>query len=172
MIRMNSFYGFTVLFIFSGLFLMLGCSGDNQSGKSDSVAEVNTAGDPDKEQIKAMLYDAIERLHYDDKGGLYDNEFEYLKELYTFDEYLKHQYIRAATADTVESFTVLDINLYDRDSARVRDRVVFVGLKGDTFVIHNEYIVYYHQGRWIKPTISSIYKQKDFEEKKKKSGDR
>jgi len=140
--------------------VLYNCSGqdDNRAGKTEPVTAVDdvTQGDPDKQEIKEMLVEAIERLRYGDKGGLYDNEFDFVKEKYTFDEYLKHLYIKTATGDSVASFDVLDIKLFDRDSARVRDRVLFVGVKGDTNVMNNEYSVYYQNGRWIKPTIGFI----------------
>ncbi|MBN1211972.1 MAG: hypothetical protein JXA92_05290 [candidate division Zixibacteria bacterium] len=154
MVRINSFFRLFLILLITGV--LFGCSGqsDNKADKPETAAVDDlTQGDPDKQAIKDMLEEAIERLRYGDKGGLYDNEFDFVKEKYTFDEYLQHLYIKTATGDSVTSFDILDIKLLDGDSARIRDRVVFVGVQGDTSVMHNEYSVYYENGRWIKPTI-------------------
>ena len=150
------FSGFRIFFVLLVAGILFGCSGqdDSRAAKTETAAVDDvTQGDPDKEEIKEMLVETIERLRYGDKGGLYDNEFDFVKEKFTFDEYLKHKYIKTATGDSVASFEVLSIKLLEGDSARVRDRVLFVGVKGDTNVLHNEYSVYYENGRWIKPTI-------------------
>lgn len=154
MVRINSFFRLFLILLITGV--LFGCSGqsDNKTDKPETATVDDlTQGDPDKQAIKDMLEEAIERLRYGDKGGLYDNEFDFVKEKYTFDEYLQHLYIKTATGDSVTSFDILDIKLLDGDSARVRDRVVFVGVQGDTSVMHNEYSVYYENDRWIKPTI-------------------
>ena len=157
MVRLNTILRFCFIILLAGV--MYSCSGksDNKTaGAQTATVDDVTQGNPDKQAIKDMLEETIERLRYHDKGGLYDNEFDFVKKKYTFDEYLKHLYIKSATGDSVASFTVLNIKLFDKDSALVRDRVVFVGVKGDTNVLNNEYAVYYQDGRWIKPTIGFI----------------
>ena len=103
-----------------------------------------------------MLNETITRLRYGDKSGLYDNEFEYAQDETTFDKYLGMTQIRIAQADTITSVEVRHVDFYDRDSAFVDVTVHFEGPTGQKSYYRDKIVVYYHRGRWIKPTVSVI----------------
>jgi len=148
------------------LVVFSGCGGDSGG---DSAA-VKSTQETDREEIEAMLDEMMWRFKYRDKAALYENELEFLREEYTFDAYRKHNTIRFAQADSVSSFKILDISFFDRDSAKVHDEVVLKGAGKDSVVYDNEYMVYYNQGRWRKPTIGFYGGQLKYEKEKAESG--
>ena len=160
MMRVNSFIRQLFLVFLIGFLLSCTAKEDSSTRGKDSETTASTGGvafeDPDKQAISEMLIETIERFRYNDKGGFYDNELPFLREKLTFDEYLHNDFISEAKADSVVSFEILEINLFKPDSARIKDRVTFVGTLGDTHFLNNEYTVYYQGGRWIKPTISFL----------------
>ena len=160
---------FKLFLILSTLVIVYNFTGCGGNSSDDSVA-LGDSEQADREEIIAMLDEMMTRFKYRDKAVLYENELEFLREQYTFERYLKHSTIRGAQADSVHSFKVVDITFFDRDSARVRDEIVLKGAGSDTSVIKNEYTVYYHQGRWTKPTIGFISGQIKYEEQKADSG--
>ncbi|MFZ5979608.1 MAG: hypothetical protein ACOYVF_03155 [Candidatus Zixiibacteriota bacterium] len=160
MLYLKLLFTATALWFFLALFS--GCGGDS-GGNSADVESIQKA---DREAIEAMLDEMMWRFKYRDKAALYENELEFLRAEYTFDEYRKHNTIRWAQADSVYSFKILDISFFDRDSAKVHDEVVLKGAGKDSVVYSNEYMVYYNQGRWVKPTLGSYAGQIEYEKEK------
>ena len=132
----------------------------------DSSALVGESGEAaDKKLIERMLKETIARLKYGDKSALYENEFEYFTDEKTYDDYLEKAEIRWAQADTVTLIEVKHIDLFDRDSALVDVTVHFEGPTGKKSYLDDRLYVYYHKGRWIKPTVTVIDLQLNYEEK-------
>ena len=165
MLRIKLFFKRSLVLLAAAV--LVGCGGD---AKEESAAPENDIAQADREEITAMLDELVFRFKYRDKAALYENELEFLREEYTFDEYRRHNTIRFAQADSVVAFKVLDIKLFGRDSARVRDEVELLGFNYEPRVINNEYTVYYNQGRWLKPTIGFYPGQLEYEQKKADSG--
>ncbi|MFH1687560.1 MAG: hypothetical protein ABIE70_08570 [bacterium] len=119
----------------------------------------------DAQEIYAVIVDVIERLRYDDKTGLYENEFEYFRNEKTFDDYLLHGEVTWANADSLDHVVVKDITFFDRDSAWIEADFMMQRATGGLAASPIRLPAYYHQGRWIKPYMSRMSLQLEFEEK-------
>ena len=154
----------------AGLFfiaLVIGCGGEKKA-----PAKVLSS---DEAMIQAMYDTAITRLRNRDKSGLYDFEFEYIKEQFSFADYQAFPQIRVAEADTTDSFRVDSVEFYGgkekRDSAKVFGTIVFRNF-GDTvsYMPGQWHICYFHQGRWIRPSVGVIQNQLAFDSLKNAAG--
>jgi len=182
MIRYKIFFVFLFLVCFLG-----GCSGSDD--KSETAIETDTIGDqvddsslvdnvivdepeekvskelyPEAEAMQKALNDAITRIKYGDKSGLYENEFEYLIDEKPFEEYITFPQIVNAKADTIDFVEVLKYEPREDNSAIVDVIVHFLGPTGVRTDYSDMIRMYKHKGRWIKPTVSSILHQKNYEE--------
>ena len=146
---------------------LIGCSAqDGDAGKSgESAADYQS----DRKEIEATLEETAVRWRYGDKAVLYEQEFEYLLVENTYDDYLGFERIRGMQSDTVEAFAVKDVQFFGRDSALVAVDVVFVGLGGDTTTYPQEWPMYRHRGRWIRPSLSTYQCQIIFEERRRQA---
>lgn len=135
------------------------------SSESDSESQAPQGLEADRLEITATLEETAVRWRYGDKAILYEQEFEYVRDEKNYDEYLEVDRIKRMESDTVVAFAVKDIQFFDRDSAYVKVDVVFVGLTGDTTRLPQNWTMYYHQGRWIKPTLSGVKGQLEFEDR-------
>jgi len=132
-----------------------GCGNKKEGASAGSMS--------DEQLIRETLTEAITRWHYGDKAALYDNEFEYLQERFTFDDYLKFGELKL-DADTVEGINAKKIELFGRDSARVEAEIVFKGPTGKISRMNDTYWLWYHRGRWIRPTLSLFRYQQQYEQ--------
>jgi hypothetical protein len=107
---------------------------------------------------------AMTRWKYGDMAGLYDMEFEYIQDQFTYDEYLLQPKIKDAIIDTFYDFKVTSVQFFDRDSANIHDIVTFIGRQGDTIRLSHMDMVYYHRDRWIRPTLGYSQHQHLYEE--------
>ncbi len=149
------------LVMVAALMAAIGCGGESQKVETASVSDST-----DIKLIQEMFMEAANRWHYGDKAVLYDLEFEYVQDKYTYDEYLDFGQIKYLEADSLVAIVVKDVTLFDRDSAHVMADAVFVGPSGDTshFLDENPYHLYFHRGRWIHPSVGSIDLQLEYEE--------
>lgn len=148
----------------AGLFWACG----SDEGEEASSGDERTYAD-DRAEIEATLEETAHRWRYGDKAILYEQEFEYYRIENTYDDYLEIDRIKRMESDTVETFKVRDIKFYDRDSALVSVDVVFVGPTGDTTHYYQDWLMHYHRGRWIRPTMSNYISQESFEEIRRKA---
>ena len=150
--------------ILSAAVWLIGCSSEKEQSGNQSVSP-----EDDRREIEATLEETATRWRYGDKVILYEQEFECLQVEDTFDEYLEIDQIRGMSSDTVRAFTVKNVRFFDRDSALVSVDVVFVGPAGDTTHFPQEWTMFYHRGRWIRPTLSMPEEQLRFEERRRKA---
>ena len=148
-----------------------GCSSDTETPEATTeTVEQAATEEPElltvKDTIEYNLNDAMNRLRYSDKSGLYDNEFEYMRAQTSFDEYLKLRNIVFAKIDSLTSLEATDVTMFGHDSAEVELIVHFDGPTGKHTEFSDMVMVYYHNGNWIKPTVSTIDAQVEW----KKSG--
>lgn len=151
-----------------GVGLFVSCSKKSDSGDTGRDATVGSfpKGELSEEAaIEETLNEVVTRLRYGDKSGLYDNEFEYATDETTFDDYLTKGEIRYAQADTITFIEVRHVKFFDHDSAAVDVTVHFEGPTGKKSYLRDKIVVYHHKGRWIKPTVSIIDLQADYQEK-------
>lgn len=139
--------------------LWAGCSSDDET----ATRRTDANRDADEQQIRAILHKTARRWHYADVAVLYEQEFEYLLNDMTYDEYIDHQKIKNLEADTVEDFVVKDIEFFEGDSAHVAVDVVFVGPTGDTTRLPQSWTMFLHRGRWIRPSLSGPQGQANWE---------
>ncbi|UCD63715.1 MAG: hypothetical protein JSW34_13390 [Candidatus Zixiibacteriota bacterium] len=156
--------GFVVLTALLGL---LACSQKEEQAKVETSEEVTAAAETQpvtfEDSIEVLLSEAIDRLGYADKSFIYEMEFEYFKKQTTFDDYLKRRDIMFARKDSLTRLEVVNADRYEQDSAKVDLNVYFEGRTGVQHVLKDSVTVYYHQGRWIKPTASKIDDQLKYE---------
>ncbi len=123
---------------------------------SGAVAEMDQRT-KDSIEIDKALKTALKRWKYRDKAALYDMEFPYLRDEYTFDEYLEVQRIADASADSLIDQQIKSIQFFrSGDSAYVFEKLWFVGPSGRTWEHGNYERMYKRDGRWIRPTISNF----------------
>ena len=118
----------------------------------------------EEEQISQMLNDAMYRLSYGDKSGLYNLEFRYQRYETNFDKYLGIGAIGWANADGWDSIRVDSIHYFRPDSAFVYTRVYFGNRKPPDDKYKERLVIYKDGGRWIKPTVSKYSEQQRYEE--------
>ncbi|MCK4632248.1 MAG: hypothetical protein KAT79_03195 [candidate division Zixibacteria bacterium] len=111
-----------------------------------------------------VLREVLTRLKYGDKSGLYENEFEYLTDEMTFDEYLELAPVLNANADTLVSVEVVAFEPSEENSALVTYIVHFKGPSGNESELGDVIRMFKYQGRWIKPTVSVWQNQKEYDD--------
>ncbi len=149
---------FISLFVVSFTLLMSAC------GKRVDNASSSKKEQTEDEQISQMLNDAMYRLSYGDKSGLYNLEFRYQRYETNFDKYLGIGMINWANADGWDSIRVDSINYFRPESAFVYTRVYFGDRKPPDDKYEERLVIYKDNGRWIKPTVSKYGEQKRYEE--------
>jgi len=149
------------------IFVVSGCSGEKQPSETAPAEDTGLAAKAEpvtvRDTIEVVLNEVIDRVRYGDKSGMYYNEFEYLRETMGFDEYIRQPQVHYAKTDTLKFLEVLDLMLYGHDSA---DVVLYVHSEGPTGVaskVQDTLTVFYHNDRWIKPTVSNMKEQLKWE---------
>jgi hypothetical protein len=126
----------------------------------------------DEDKFEALINEAMDRLRFKDKSFIYDNEFAYYREKYSFDYFLQEVKIKGAESDTLEFVDVLNVTFFGQDSAVAEVDVHFKGPTGNKTTFNDKGVVFYwHEGRWIKPTVSNPIAQKEYEDIRNKAKD-
>ncbi len=150
----------------ASLTLWFGCS-----KKESTPTTTNSSGQQreltDSEQIQAALDEAVTRWHYGDKGGLYDMEWEYLQDKYSFDEYLEFSSIKPLSADTMDRMVVTGTQIFPKESAWVYVDVHFKGPTGFESVVKDTHLMFYHRDRWIRPIAGAHFLQLEYDNLKR-----
>lgn len=141
--------------------VLIGCSA---SQDDTSQADTDQAAMTEEEKIAHNLNEALVRLTYGDKTGLYNLEFPYLREETNFDVYLKLRSIEFAQMDSLDHLEVNNVQYFDDDSASVDVAYVLNSLSGEQTKLPDRLIIYKYKDRWVKPTASSLKKQLEFDE--------
>lgn len=155
---------FLVLFFLGAPQVMVGCSSEKEA-ENDNSAQTSTSAMTKDDQIEAIMNEAMDRLRYKDKSFIYENEFRYYRDKFTFDDYLKERRIASAQADTLEFIDVLNVTYFGEDSAKADVEVHFKGPSGkETIRPEKGVTLYWHEGKWIKPTVSNVIAQKEYDD--------
>ena len=85
----------------------------------------------------------------------------------SYDEYLTVKQIKVMESDTVEDFLVKEVKFMDGDSARVDVDVMFIGPSLETTYYAQTWTMHNHEGRWIRPTLSSRKGQDEWEARRR-----
>lgn len=153
-------------FILGLMFLNIACSSKTDSESiADTVLVADTTVLTEDDEIEAIMNEAFDRLRLKDKSFLYENEFAYYREKYSFDYYLEEVRIKNAVADTLERIDVVSVTYYGKDSAGADVEVHFKGPSGKQTILRERNVMLYRRdGRWIKPTVSNSLAQKQYDE--------
>ncbi len=148
-----------------------GCSSKKETA-SDPVVETDStitaqprfAPGSDEEQIYTMINNALIRLSYGDKSDLYELEYEYFTDETSFDDYLKMGQITYAQMDSILRIDMDSVMFFGEDSAWAIIEYVFKDWEGKEKSRRKDRIVVYkHKGRWIKPTVTVLPLQYEYE---------
>lgn len=125
----------------------------------------------DRAAIHAVVDEVITRLSYGDKSGLWENEFGYLRAQESFDDYVKRGEVTWANVDGLEYVEILDIQFFGQDSALVETEFHFAKSEGIDKGQPMPLMAYYREGRWIRPYITTIALQLEYDAKVKQADD-
>ncbi|RKX26180.1 MAG: hypothetical protein DRP47_08600 [Candidatus Zixiibacteriota bacterium] len=146
-----------------GLFLF-GCSADKKTDGDTTGAVTEDSLLSENAQIANMLNDALIRLSYEDKSGLYELEFEYFTDENTYDDYLERGDVKWIHMDSIIHLDVHEIEYFGDDSAHVNVEYVFNSAAGGQSRMPDKLSIYKKNGRWMKPTITTLYHQEEYEQ--------
>lgn len=152
------------------LILVFGC-GKKVEETSDKVS-LGLSDKPlltEKDSVEALLNEALVRLSYRDKSGLYDLEFEYYLDERDYDTYLKDRQVQYAEMDSLDHMVLHEMIKEGDDSALVRISYIFKGPSGKVTDFPDEFYIYREYDRWKKPTASNFKKQAEYEELMRKA---
>ncbi len=115
-------------------------------------------------EIIRLIDEVLTRMKYRDKSGLWDNEFQYLRERENFDDYLKRGEVQWANVTGLIRVDLLDIKFFDMDSALAKTEFYFTGMKetdpGQTMLL----MLYRRDNHWIRPYVATIEHQLEYDE--------
>lgn len=119
--------------------------------------------DPDRQEIMTRCVDLFARIKVSDFRILYENEFPYLQDRVDLAEYMSAQVFTKPAPDSLEGIQMDSIKVWD-DSAYYFLQLEYVRSDSTylTYPVRNRW--YKMDGRWFKPTLSSMDKQKEYEE--------
>jgi len=147
----------------------ISCTKEGNVDKQAPVGRLDTSRyshlSPQDQKLAATLNEALVRLSYGDKTGLYDLEFQYLRDEKNFDDYVRMRSIEYARMDSLDHIGVTRVKHYGEDSAEVDIIYVFSTIGGSSgSEMHDKLWVYRQGEQWIKPTVSTYKKQEDYED--------
>jgi hypothetical protein len=115
-----------------------------------------------KDSIEFNINKTYTLLKNGDKSGLFENEFSYITDGKTFDEYLRYGEVSAAKVESLTVIDVLEIQQFDSDSLKAVVQVNFLGPSGRPTFIKDRITFYQQDGRWIKPLVGKLFHQLDY----------
>jgi hypothetical protein len=116
-----------------------------------------------KSLIMQKTENLFTRIKVRDFSVIWENEFPYLREDSPLEEYLNNDYMKWYTADTLLAVQIDSVSLWE-DTAYAHMELEWIladsSLKLDTIRLR----WHYSGDEWIKPTISRLHQQLEFEE--------
>lgn len=162
---------FCFIFPILTLIFCLGCSEDpkeavqKDSPSNDNIAQPQNELLTIKDTIYQMLNEPWERAKYSDNSGYYENEFSYVTDETSLDDYITWGQITYKEPYDILEIQVGNIAFYRPDSARVDIGVLKKDSTGKEWVDDYTIPIYYFEGRWIKPTVAIYPNQKKYEDR-------
>lgn len=118
---------------------------------------------PDREQVIENCIELYTRLKVGDNSVIYDNEFPYMREERDREEYVALPAIAAYRADTLMAIQIDSISLWE-DTAYAHLRTEYI-LSDSTLIVHSIRLRWHKvDGEWLRPTLSHLKRQKEFED--------
>lgn len=146
--------------------LLLGCGENKETTQKIETVDQNPSTPEEKEKLfEDILNLTMDRLRYKDKSYIYELEFPYYREENTFDEFLKNGKIRGAKADTLEFVDIVELIMYEPDSAVAYVEVHFKGPTGKETILKGDSLTFYwYGGKWVRPTVSTYDAQRQLDD--------
>lgn len=125
--------------------------------------------DPDQSAIMAGAVDMFTRIKLRDKSAIYENEFPYLREDTDLEDFLNNTFIKGYFADTLEAMQIDSIIVQDTMISGKKIALAFVQMEyrlADSSLFVNKIRLLYFNidNTWLKPTLSRVARQNEFEE--------
>ena len=146
--------------------LLLGCGESKETTQKVETVDQNPPTVEGKEKLfEDILNETMDRLRYRDKSYIYELEFPYYREENTYDKFLENGKIRGAKADTLEFVDIVELEMYEPDSAVAYVEVHFKGPTGEETILKGDELTFYwYGGRWLKPTVSTYEAQRQLDD--------
>ena len=167
-----------LLFLLAVVILLVGCSSDTtEQADKTNVADEQQAEDNQsqatankelltfEDSLEQVLNEPWERILHEDYSGFYENEFSYLTDAVTLDDYLTYRQVTYRYPMDVINIEILTVDKLEGDSAFVDVNVTLVDSLGNESEHAQALTVYYTDGRWIKPKVSIVKNQLEYEDK-------
>ena len=168
-----SSFRITIILIMFLLLVVFGCSSDKTDKTSEDTSDLDTNYyshlSPEEQEIANTLNDALQRLRYNDKSGLYELEFSYYTDENSYDEYIKRGEIQYAQMDSIHHLEVYDFIYYGEDSADVNIAYIFSSPGDSLSKVNDKFRIYKSNDRWVKPTVTRIRYQEEYDYKIQKA---
>lgn len=119
--------------------------------------------DPDRKEIITKCIDYFARVKARDFRVLYENELPYLKDRADVGEYLNAKVFTQNAPDSLEGIQIDSVGVWG-DSAYIYLQLEYVRTDSTyfTFPVRNRWLKV--DGHWIKPSMSTMAKQREYEE--------
>jgi len=122
------------------------------------------AVDPVKSEIMQKTEDMFTRIKVRDFAVIWENEFPYMRDESPLEEYLNNAYMKWYRADTLTAVQIDSVVVWDQDTAYAYMETEWL-LADSSFKVDSIRLRWHYSGdEWIKPTISVMDRQKDYEE--------
>ena len=170
------------LFIMAAVLLFVfGCSSDKKQSESNSQAFESDIYPDDypyykfrtpitmKDSVEYMLNMAIERNRYNDKSGMYELEFGYLNDQLILDQYIRDKRMMSDRPEILNKVEVISVNRYSSDSALANVKLYIQPPNKELDVVDQQIVVYHYRGRWVRPTLSKVESELQYQRALRKS---
>jgi hypothetical protein len=119
--------------------------------------------DPDRKEIITKCIDYFARVKALDFRVLYENELPYLKDQADLAEYLSAKVFSKPAPDSLEGIQIDSVGVWG-DSAYIYLQLEYMRSDSTyfTYPVRNRWLKI--DGHWIKPTMSTMAKQQEYEE--------
>ena len=120
--------------------------------------------DPVESEIMRKTEELFTRIKVRDYAVIWENEFPYMRDESPLEEYLNNAYMKWYQADTLVSIQVDSVIVWGSDTAYAFMETEWL-LADSSFKVDSIRLRWYYSGdEWIKPTLSMIDRQLEFEE--------
>ncbi len=128
-----------------------------------SGCEKQAVLDPDRAAITDRCIDLFTRLKVNDRTVIYENEFPYVRDQMDLQEFLSMPRIAAYKSDTLNALQIDSVNVW-KDTAYLYLQMEYVHADSSLSIKPLKLRWYKQDSTWIKPSGSTLEKQKEVEE--------
>jgi len=140
--------------LFVAILCIAGCGGEESAKKTADQKTATTAIDGgDEAAIEALFIEYIERMREGDKTVLYENEFDYYKDLISLTEYMEYPRVRDYVYDSLSHIVVDSVKVFG-DSAWAYIRLFYESMDPEPVGHSYRSPVYRTDEGWKKPYLS------------------